>query len=65
MENGNSENKSGASIRKKTFDPARYGMVVCLDCKGDGYIQSSKRQCCPKCGGFRFIKRELEEDLKT
>jgi DnaJ-class molecular chaperone len=65
MENNNSENRSGASIRKKTFDPARYGMVVCSDCKGDGYVLRSNRQCCPKCGGFGLIKKELQENLKT
>ncbi len=60
-ENDNFENRSGASTRNKCFDPARYGMVVCLDCKGDGYVHNPKRQCCPKCGGFGFIKKVLEK----
>jgi hypothetical protein len=56
----NSENRSERSIRKKIFDPGKYGMVVCPCCKGHGYIQNEKRQCCPKCGGFGFIKKETE-----
>ena len=54
----NSENRSGSSNRKIRFNPARYGMVVCPDCKGNGYVQNSNRQCCLKCGGFGFIKEE-------
>ena len=45
---------------KKIFDPEKYGMVLCTDCKGTGYVQNPKRQCCLKCGGFGFIKKEEE-----
>jgi len=45
---------------KKIFNPERYGMVLCLRCISRGYIQNPKRQCCPKCGGFGFIKKEEE-----
>jgi len=24
-----------------------------------------ERQCCPKCGGFGFVKSEPEEDLNS
>ena len=35
-------------------------MVVCPDCNSTGYVQNAKRQCCLKCGGFGFIKKEKE-----
>jgi hypothetical protein len=60
-EESNSEDRSEKSIRKKIFDPEKYGMVACPCCKCHGYIhQNEKRQCCPKCGGFGFIKKETE-----
>ena len=46
------------SIRNKTLDPEKYGMVVCPLCKGKGFIINPKRECCEKCGGFGFIKKE-------
>jgi hypothetical protein len=46
------------SIRNKNFNPEKYGMVACPCCNSRGYIQNPKRQCCPKCGGFGFIKKE-------
>ena len=48
------------SIRKKRLNPEKYGMVVCPDCKSNGYVGYPKRQCCLKCGGFGFIKKEKE-----
>jgi uncharacterized OB-fold protein len=48
------------SIRNKSFNPEKYGMLVCPVCKSDGYVGYPKRQCCPKCGGFGFIKKEKE-----
>ena len=48
------------SIRNKTFNPEKYGMVVCPDCKSNGYVWNAERQSCPKCGGFGFIKKEKE-----
>jgi len=48
------------SIRNKSFNPEKYGMVVCPDCKSDGYVGYPERQCCPKCGGFGFVKKEEE-----
>ena len=61
MGNDNREDRSGASIRNKNFNPEKYGMVVCQDCKGNGYVEKPKRQCCSKCGGFGFIKKEKED----
>jgi DnaJ-class molecular chaperone len=52
-------------IRKdKNFNSQLYGMVFCPLCKGKGFIIDPKRQCCPKCGGFGFTKKEngTEED---
>ncbi len=42
----------------KTFDPEKYGMLVCPLCKGKGFVLNPKRECCQKCGGFGFIKKE-------
>ncbi len=42
----------------KTFYPEKYGMVVFPLCKGKGFIINPKRQCCQRCRGFGFIKKE-------
>jgi uncharacterized OB-fold protein len=49
-------------MTRKIFDPEKYGMVICLCCNNQGYIQTPERQCCPKCGGFGFIIKETEQD---
>jgi DnaJ-class molecular chaperone len=49
-------------MKKKIFKPGKYGMVICPSCYSHGYIQNPKRQCCPKCGGFGFIKMEAGKD---
>ncbi len=49
---------------RKIIQPEKYGMVVCPECKGQGYIQAPKRQPCPKCGGFGWIKEKDEKDEK-
>jgi uncharacterized OB-fold protein len=48
------------SKTNKSLNPEKYGMVVCPDCKSKGYVGYPKRQCCPRCGGFGFIKKEKE-----
>ena len=45
----------------KTIIYEKYGMVSCPTCDSHGYIQIPKRRCCPKCGGFGFIKKEPEK----
>jgi DnaJ-class molecular chaperone len=50
---------------KKAFDPEKYGMAICSCCNGHGYIQNPERKCCPKCGGFGFVRRESGEDMNT
>ena len=60
MEKGNSMNGTEILIRNKKVNPEKYGMVVCPVCKSKGYFQNPERQCCPKCGGFGFIKKESE-----
>ena len=51
--------KNGDKIHmNKTFDPEKYGMVVCPLCKSKGFIINPKRKCCTKCGGFGLIKKE-------
>ena len=42
----------------KTFDPEKYGMILCPLCDGKGFIINPKRKSCPKCGGFGLIKKE-------
>jgi DnaJ-class molecular chaperone len=49
-------------IRKdKNFNPQRYDMALCPLCEGKGFIINPERQCCQRCGGFGFIKKETEE----
>ncbi len=50
---------------KKNFNPENYGMRTCPLCNSHGYIWNPKRQCCPKCGGFGFIKKEAREYKST
>jgi DnaJ-class molecular chaperone len=55
--------KNGDKIHmNKTFYPEKYDMVVCPFCKAKGFIINPKRQCCQKCGGFGFIKKENETE---
>jgi DnaJ-class molecular chaperone len=42
----------------KTFDPEKYGMLLCPLCTGKGFVINPERQCCQKCGGFGYIKKE-------
>jgi DnaJ-class molecular chaperone len=43
---------------KKSFDPEKYGMIICSGCNGQGFIENHEgRNVCPKCGGFGFIKK--------
>jgi DnaJ-class molecular chaperone len=46
-------------MNKKTFEPENYSMVICSRCNGHGYIQNPERQCCPKCGVFGFVKKDM------
>jgi DnaJ-class molecular chaperone len=50
---------------RKIFEPEKYGMVICPSCNGKGYIQTPKKQCCPKCGDFEFVKKEKEKDVNA
>ncbi len=45
-------------MNNRIFNPEKYGMAICPCCNSHGYIQNPERQCCPKCGGFGFIKKE-------
>lgn len=56
--------EEGKSMKKKSFNPEKYGMVVCPDCNSNGYFEYPERQCCQKCGGFGFIKKEEEPPKK-
>ena len=50
---------------RKIFQPNKYGMVICPRCNGQRYIQVAKRQCCPNCGGFGYVRDEKEKDADT
>ena len=58
MEEGDFKEKFERAIGNKSVNPEKYGMVVCSCCNSKGFIQNPQRQCCPKCGGFGFIKKE-------
>jgi len=49
-------------MNKEIFNPEKYGMVIRPSCYGHGYFQNPKRQCCPNCGGFGYIRMEAEKD---
>jgi hypothetical protein len=46
------------------FDPEKYGMLLCMECDGNGKLLSDSEDVavCPKCGGFGFIKKEEDPD---
>ena len=48
----------------ETFDPEKYGMLVCFGCNGDGKLlnDSGDVEVCTRCGGFGFIKKEEDPD---
>ena len=53
----------------KSFDPEKYGMAFCPDCKGKGKFPKGSNSyiICSRCGGNGFIKKEKkapEEDKK-
>ncbi len=49
-------------MKKKIFDPAKYGMATCPFRFGLGYIQNPNRQCCVRCGGFGYVIKEAQKD---
>jgi len=48
------------TINKK-FDPSKYGLHFCPECKGAGkfFDQDKRVSVCNVCGGFGFIKKEI------
>jgi hypothetical protein len=51
----------GCNMGEKILIAEKYGMVICSGCSSHGYIQNPKRQPCPKCGGFGFVKKKSEQ----
>jgi len=47
----------------KSFDPARYGMIFCPECKGSGKSLGIGKETnvCTVCGGFGLIKKEEKD----
>ena len=52
-------------MNERVFEPRKYGMLICPCCNSIGYIEYPKRECCPRCGGFGFIKKEAEKDTNA
>ncbi len=56
-------------IKNQEFNPGRYPMVLCPECKGKGKFsdQEKKLFVCSLCGGFGLIKREnnISDQKKT
>ena len=53
-------------MRRKTFDPEKYGMILCPVCYGHGYIEGHEgRDACSKCGGFGIIKKGDDSEEKA
>jgi hypothetical protein len=51
---------------KKTFNPGKYGMIICPGCNGHGFIENHQgRDVCSKCGAFGFIKKVDESKENT
>ena len=53
----------------KIFNPEKYGMVLCPDCKGKGKLPKKPDAfiVCSRCGGSGAVKKEKrapEEDKK-
>jgi len=49
-------------IMDKTFNPEKYGMTFCPDCKGKGKLPKRPDGfiVCSRCGGSGVIKKEEE-----
>jgi len=47
----------------KEFDPVKYGMVFCPECKGSGKSLGigEETDICRVCGGFGLIKKEEKD----
>ncbi len=46
--------------KDRPLDPAKYGMILCRECKGMGkFLDPDKKiSVCSLCGGFGFIKKK-------
>jgi DnaJ-class molecular chaperone len=46
----------------KIFNPEKYGMVFCPNCKGKGRLLKKPHGfvVCEKCGGFGMVKKKKE-----
>jgi DnaJ-class molecular chaperone len=42
------------------FDPGKYGMIFCPDCRGSGksFHDSGRIKVCKLCGGFGLIRKQ-------
>jgi DnaJ-class molecular chaperone len=47
------------------FDPGKYGMVFCPDCRGSGKSFHDARgvNVCRVCGGFGLIKKQEKSSV--
>ncbi len=45
----------------RKFNPRKYGMMTCPLCNGHGHIHySADVRVCQNCGGFGFVRIEVE-----
>ena len=45
---------------KKTFNPEKYGMIICPGCNGHGFIEDDEgRDVCSKCGVLDLLKKVM------
>ncbi len=51
----------------KIFNPEKYGLLRCPDCKGEGKFSKNPYGVivCSRCGGNGFIKKERKQLKKT
>ena len=61
--------KGKRTDKNKIFNPEKYGMVFCPDCKGKGKLPKDRDRSdvCSRCGGSGLIineKKTPKEDKK-
>jgi hypothetical protein len=53
------ESEKAKPAEPETFNPERYGMMICDECRGLGRPSNgpAKGRVCRTCGGFGLIKK--------
>ena len=61
MEKGNPGNMKKESI--KPFNAEKYGMMLCPDCNGMGYVENPTHQCCPSVEALGISKEKKRKEI--